>query len=342
MKTVTKTQNQVPTLAFLTAIISLLGSAGAGGAPVTLVNETFSSPTIAEVGGWQSGPVIKVSRQYVQTGVGGSQALQVSAEFQSGGVCDVGSIPVQIGAVVGNELATRQNTQISFDIKVDRPDLDFIYVFVEGWSGFWYNWIPLSGLSTGSFGLIALGSYVPDRFTTVTLPIEALEWMEFWRTTDGHFDPTSKTCQIMFSFGSEGLPALGKIAVTIDNIRVVSKNASVPWMGAASGRATINPEDGTISVVETGVAAHLDAFTETVVFGPDSSVGDLEIVVANGDKLTGKMYFLDPLEVVIEGGTGRFQGVKGSYYQWLYWSDPESDEFTSTSAGWFSNLGWSK
>jgi hypothetical protein len=339
MKNVTKSQNGVRTLAFLSAIISLLGSVGAGGAPVTIVNETFSSPTITELGGWENGPVISVSRQYVQSGVRGSQAVQISAEFPEGEYSDVGTIPVQIGAIVGNELATRQNTEISFDVKVDRPDLDAIFVFLEGWSGFWYNWIP--GLATASFGGVPLGSYIPGEFMTVTVPVDALEWLETWRETDGHFDPTSKTYQVMFGFGSEQLPACGKITVTIDNIRIVSKNPSVPWKGTATGRVTVDPEDGTFTVVETGVAAHLDAFTETVVFGPDGLIGDLEIVVANGDTLTGKMYALDPLEIVIEGGTGRFQGVKGSYYQWLYWSDSESDEFTSTSAGWFSNLGWS-
>ena len=143
----------------------------------------------------------------------------------------------------------------------------------------------------------------------------------------------------MFSFGSEGLPALGPIKVTIDNIRIVSKNPSVPWKGSAAGEVTVNPEDGTFTLVATGVAAHLDAFTETVKFGPDGLVGDLEIVVANGDKLIGKMYNMGPLEVVIEDGTGRFKGVKGSSLESLYWPDTEGYQFTSTSSGWISNLG---
>lgn len=343
MKTIAKVQNEVRRLALLISISSLLGSMSAGGAPVTIVDETFTSPASGEVAGWQSGPVINVSRQYVQSGVRGSQALQVSAEFLTGGVGDVGTIPVQSGEIVGNELATRQNTELSFDLKVDRPDLNFIYVMVEGCSGFWYNWIPLSGLETGSFIRVPLGSYVPGKFMTVTMPIEALEWLEFWRPPEvGHFDPTSKTYQIMFSFGSEGLPALGKIAVTIDNIRVVSKNPSIPWKGAGSGQVTVDEEDGTVTVMEAGVATHLGAYTETVMFGSGGVVGNLQIVAANGDILTGKMYAMDPLEVIIEGGTGRFQGVKGSYYQWLNWLDPESDEFTSTSAGWISSLGLSR
>ena len=148
MKTVPRTKYEVRRLALLTSIISLLGGIGAAGAPVTIVNETFSSPTIETIGGWESGPVINISRQYVQSGVRGSQAVQVSAELLAGGVSDVGFIPVQVGEIVGNELATRQNTELSFDIKVDRPDLHHVYVFAEGWSGFWYNWIPLSGLST--------------------------------------------------------------------------------------------------------------------------------------------------------------------------------------------------
>jgi len=341
MKTTTKTKHEVRRLALLTTVISLLGSIGAAGAPVTFVNETFSSPTMETIGGWENGSVINVSRQYVQSGVRGSQAVQVSAEFQADGGSDVGFIPVQIGEVVGNELATRQNTELSFDIKVDRPDLSHINVYLEGWSGFWYNWIPLSGRVTGSFVSVPLGSYVPGKFKTVTLPIEALEWLESWRETDGHFDPTSKTYQVMFSVGSDGLPALGQITVTIDNIRIVSKNPSVPWKGAATGELIVNPEDGTFTLVAKGVATHLGAFTETVVFGSDGLVGDLEIVAANGDKLTGKMYALDPLEVVIEDGTGRFKGVKGSYLDWLYWPDPDGYQFTSTSAGWLSALGMS-
>ena len=103
-------------LGILTSAMVILGSFDAGGAPVVLVNETFSAPTF-DLFGWEDGSAINISRQYVYDGVEGSIAAQASAEFLPVGEWGgIGTMLLQKGDMLGNELATLQNTVLSFDV----------------------------------------------------------------------------------------------------------------------------------------------------------------------------------------------------------------------------------
>jgi hypothetical protein len=258
----------------------------------------------------------------------------------------VGTMVYQDGAIVGNDLATPQNTVLSFDVKVDRPDLQNVVVGLESWGGFEWNYYFPGALGTGSSGIIPLGSYVPGKFKTVSVAVDDPLWNEelYSGPLAGPFDPSGKTYQIWFQVDSGSLPALGQFTVTIDNVRVSSKNPMVPWKAASTGTVTFNYDNSgnliSVAVAEAGVDTHLGKYTETAALIPQGwgFVGSVEITAANGDKLLGSMFDLPTeLGVTIQDGTGRFAGAKGSYLETLTWTGPTS--FTVNATGRISTVG---
>jgi hypothetical protein len=321
-------------------MITLLGGFTMSAAPASIVNETFDPPTLA-LSGWQDGTTINISRQYVNSGAGGSTAVQMSADFLDYGAY-VGTLVYQNGAMAGNDLATPQNTVLSFDVKADRPDLQNVVFGLQSWEGFeWNSFLPPGLLFNASRGIIPLGSYVPGKFKTVSVGVDDPLWIvePYSGPVAGPFDPSGKTYQIWFQVDAGSLPALGQVAVTIDNVKVSSQNSMVGWKAASSGQVLFDPTIG-YYVVENGIAEHLGNYKEIVTFKPDGT-GVLEITAANGDKLFGFLYVLTPdsteAGVIFENGTGRFQGAKGSYIGTLTWTGPTT--FTGAARGRISTVG---
>jgi hypothetical protein len=255
----------------------------------------------------------------------------------------------QDGQVIGNDLATLQNTVLSFDVKVDRPDLQNIVFGLQSWAGFyWNNYFP-GQLGTASRGIIPLGTYVPGTFKTVSVALDDPLWIEepYAGPLAGPFDASGKTYQIWFQVDSGSLPALGQFTVTIDNIRVATKDPMVPWQATSSGTVTYNHDTSgnvvSLTILQKGVAAHLGNYTETATLNvlPEGLAGSVEITAANGDKLLGAMFDLPTqLGVAITDGTGRFKGAKASFLETFMWTGATS--FTTGGAGCISTVGWSQ
>jgi hypothetical protein len=347
MRTLIRTTSLGRNLGVVTSIIVLGGGLAASAAPALIVNETFDPPGLT-LFGWEDGTTQNISRQYVDTGVGGSIAVQVSADLLNYGGY-VATMVYQDGQVVGNDLATLQNTMLSFDVKVDRPDLQNLVCGLQSWAGFYWNMYLPGQLPTASRGTIPLGAYVPGRFKTVSVALDDPLWIEdpYAGPLAGPFDPSGKTYQIWFQLESGGLPALGQLAVTIDNIKIYSKNRMVPWKAASTGTVTYNYDSSgnfmSVTVVETGVDTHLGKYTESATLSPLGwgLAGNVEITAANGDQLFGLMSDLPTqVGVTITDGTGRFKGAKGSYIETLDWTGDTS--FDVSGEGSVSSVGSNK
>jgi hypothetical protein len=137
------------------------------------VNETYDPPTLATPGSWQDGIVTDLSREYVNKGVGGSSALWVSATFPAQeGYCDVATGLFQSAVMGGNEWATRENTVLSFDIKIDQPGLLNVDIYLDAIGEYCWNFVDFAnGHYTASVGTIPLGNYQPGVFKKIVLPL---------------------------------------------------------------------------------------------------------------------------------------------------------------------------
>jgi hypothetical protein len=270
--------------------------------------------------------------------------MQISGTLLPGDFSYVGSMMYQNGLVMGNGRATLANTTLSFDMKVDRPDLVDVQFHLQAWGGYGYNGFTPGLPKTASRGRIPLGDYTPGKFKTIVVRLNDPLWYQTPGTDwAGPFDPSGKTYQILFQVDSGGLPDRGDFTVTVDNIKICTEHIMVPWKSKSAGEVkyTFDEEGNFISatVDEVGFAAHLGKYTETVTFTPEGNTGDLEITAADGDKLFGYMCFLSDTAVVvaIEDGTGRFEGAKGSYIGSLAWIDDLT--FTATAEGSISTVG---
>lgn len=343
MKTIIRTTRLGRELGVITSVMILLGGAAVGGAPAVIVNETFDHPNLLGLFGWRDATSINVTRQYVNTGVQGSTAVQMSADFLDYGGY-VATVFYQNDAVVGNDLATPQNTVLTFDVKVEQPGLVDLEFGLQSWGGFaWDHYLPPGTPFTASRGRIPLGAYVPGTFKTVSVSVADPLWIEepYTGPLSGPFDPSGKTYQIWFQVDSWSLPAPGQVTVTIDNVRLVTQNAMVPWKAASTGQVFYDLATGAFNLEETGVATYLGSYAQsTVVYlAPDWGwSGDIEITAADGSKLTGFLSDISDTEVgvAITGGTGRFQGAKGSYLETIAWGPTP---YTATSMGRLSSIG---
>ncbi len=308
-----------------------------------IVNETFDPPTLT-LGGWE-GNAQNVSRQYVSEGVKGSTAVQISAELLKvdSQAAYVGTGLYQNGLVMGNDRATLASTALSFDVKVDQPGLLNVVIGLQSWEGYFFNYFTPTLSATASRGIIPLGSYIPGKFKTVVVSLDNPLWIQdpyAGPEFTAPFDPTGKTYQIWIQVDSGGLPAYGSFTVTLDNVKLTTKNPMVEWKSASAGQIVpVDTNPFGYIVVETGVADHLGNFIEIVTPTP-AGTGDVQITAANGDKLLGTLYSLSETAVLValENGTGRFKGAKGSYIAMINWTAPMST-FTATATGSLSTVG---
>lgn len=120
----------------------------------------------------------------------------------------------------------------------------------------------------------------------------------------------------------------------------------VPWKGKGAGQLTpVLTEAGSADAVfEAGVDTYLGKFDAVGIPDPVTGVTWLTLTAANGDLVYGVVTDISgtlPLvqyKVVIYGGTGRFQGIAGSYVETLT-IDPATLAFTATSAGTVNSIG---
>jgi hypothetical protein len=353
MRTGIKTISAGRRLGLVTSIITLLGglTATAGGNGV-IVNDTFDPPTI-ELGGWADG-VVDVSREYVNQGVNGSIAVKISGEFtETWGY--VGTMLYQNGTMLGNDRATLHSCQISLDVKVDRPGLKYLVIGMQSWAGVIWNLADPALPVYSSIGVIPLGAYTPGKFKTMVVPLDDPLWIQdpsFPGTLAGPFEPTGKTWQIFVSVDDGALPGLGAFAMTVDNVKVTTKNPLVPYNAVANGTASYDPAVG-ISLSEAGIAEHLgnyrstgllnvlwmDVSTETLFWG-----GPVVMTAENGDQLFGTLYTFDFVNsmVVISDGTGKFKDAVGSYFSQVTFADETMASFTGKASGSISTVGSNK
>jgi hypothetical protein len=340
MKSVIKTMSAGRRLGLVTSIIALLGGFSANAATLLIVNETYDPPWLP-LAGWDGGAV-SISREYVSEGVGGSTAVQMSADLVDPGAY-VATTLFQSGVMGGNDWATRANTVLSFDIKIDRPGMLSVSMDLESLSG--YDWT--ADQATSSVGTIPLGSYTPGVFKRIVVPLNDPLWVRNPSSTPPFlplFEPSGRTYnQIALQVDSGSLPHLGQFTVTIDNLQVSTKNAMIPFTGTTSGEYTFT-SDG-IVLTEHGYAAHVGSFELNCTVPYDFSPCSVELTAANGDKLLGSFVFgayaAYDYGVQIENGTGRFKGAVGSYRGSVTF-DPTLPAYTATLLGSITTVGSNK
>lgn len=347
MKTITKSTSAGRRLGLLTATITLLGGLAVSAQPGLIINETFDPPTLIPPSGFESPTgVADLSREYVSDGFAGSTALKTSATItEAGGY--FATLLYQNGVVQGNDLATRESTVLSFNLKVDQPGLTHIYISLQSWSG--YGW---SGSPGQSYAFIPLASYTPGKFQTLVVPLDDPLWLAAVSDDDPPvptpFEPGGKTYQISVAVGGWLMTVPGPISITLDNIRISTKDFMLPWKLTSAGQMTVNWGTGAATVSEAGSSTLLGDYTSVIhlenLFG-DVVTGPAELTADNGDKLFGQAYGLswEPVEVlvVIGNGTGRFQGAIGSYMSTFTWTEFLAS-FTATANGSISRIGCSQ
>ena len=319
------------------SMIALLGSPSANAANYLIVNETFDPPTLATPGGWEYGDVMELSREYVDEGVGGSMALQISAKLV-GDYASVSSAMFQSGVMGGNEWATRENTVLSFDIKIDQPGMLSVQAFLDGYPKYLWNYPDGGPAQMDSVARILLGSYQPGIFQKIVVPLNDPRWSSEDLPV---FDPSGRTYNnVTLVVDTEGWPNPGPFKVTVDNVQITTKNAMVPFVGTSAGEVT--PVAEGYRVIDRGVAEHIGSYEAACTIPFDFSPCSIELTAANGDKLFGTFFTGgNDYGFQIEKGTGRFNGVVGSYRAALTW-DPTFTSYTATLRGGLSTVGWNK
>ncbi len=310
-------------------MITLLCGFAVGAPPGLIVNETFDPPTLMPLEGWQSGGVQDITREYVSGGFAGSTAAKMSATFTDA-TGYVGTFIYVNDVVMGNDLATPESTVLSLDLKVDQSGLTGLRVYLRSLSG--YAWEGAQGLSWAD---IPVGSYTPGKFQTVVVPLDDPLWQA---AAAGPFDLKGKTYHFAMLVGGWLTSAPGPIAVTIDNLRISTKNFMLPWKSTSSGQLTMTSQT-TATVLEVGFATYVGAYTNAITFDFLTSTGLFELTAADGNRLFGFMGSLSDTELAfaIEGGTGRLAGVTGTYLVAVTWTE-YLESFTATATGAITGL----
>jgi hypothetical protein len=340
MKTVMETASVGRRLGLVASIITLLGGFSANAATLLILNETYDPPWLP-LAGWEGG-VENVSRDYVSEGVGGSIAVRMSAKLVDPDAY-VATTLFQSGVMGGNDLATRENTVLSFDIKIDRPGMLNVSMELESLGE--YMWTT-PDQATSSVGTIPLGSYKPGVFKRIVVRLDDPLWVQNPYSTPPYlplFEPSGRTYnQIALQVDSGSLLDLGQFAVTIDNLQVSTKNAMIPFEATSAGEVALG-SDGFI-VTDHGNAEHVGSFKGISMLPYAGGLGSAELTAANGDKLLGSIVLganAYDFGVQIENGTGRFIGARGSYRGLLTW-DPTLTSYTATIRGSISTVGSNK
>jgi hypothetical protein len=332
MKTFKGMTSGLSILGLLTSTAAwMIANAGIS-AELKIVNETYDPPLLATPGGWENGVVDNLSRQYVSTGVARSTALEISATFPGTEYASVASAMFQSGIMAGNDRATRDRTELSFDLKVDSAGLLYVGVYLDAFTEWAWNFgdIPNATYS-GAFAPVSLGAYKPGVFHKIVLPLNDPRWQQItiWPTpvVAPWFDPAARIYNnITLVVDSSCLAVPGSFKVTVDNVQVVTKTELVPFKGTTVG-SIVGYSDEMPVLSEDGVAEHIGNFHEDVTFTPDG-LGHVTLTAANGDQIFGTLYLdyatYQFLAVEIEDGTGKFQGIKGSYAGVLNWTGQDS------------------
>ena len=319
-------------LGLVTTMITLVGSFSGLAADYLIVNETYDPPTLTTPIGWQDGNVANVTRQYVNQGVGHSTALQFSGSLQGPDYCDVATALFQTGVMGGNERATRENTVLSFDIKIDQPGLLNVVVDLDAFAEYLWNYGDTADAQyTASVGTIPIGSYKPGVFKRIVLPLNDPRLMQNPYPDPNNmpplFDPSARTYNnVTLVVSSDSFAALpASFAITVDNVQISTENAMVPCdgIGAAELNFSGDPWVGRMD----GIAEDIGIFdlTWTVpasVWAP----GQFELTAANGAKLRGYFHLGDnDFGLQIVNGTGRFTGAAGSWRGLSTWGQQIND-----------------
>jgi hypothetical protein len=339
-------------LGLVASILALFGGLNGMAANYLIVHETYDPPTLATPGGWEYGTVTDLSRQYVSEGVGGSTAIQVSATLTDQD-CGVATCLFQSGAVGGNEWATRENTVLSFDLKIDQPGMLSVDVFLDALAEYCWNYGDFAGGElTSSIATIPLGAYQPGVFKRIVLPLNDPRWVQDpWPDPNNMaplFEPNARTYNNVTltvtggSFGS--FPA--SFTVTVDNVQICTRNAMVPFHAAAAGTLALSAIPDWVVTMQ-GTGAHMGFFDLAASAPLEWAPGVFELTTANGDKLLGNIHpapdNLMGFEVM--EGTGRFEGVTGSLQGTIIYGDPidpTTYPFNMTLMGGLSAVGANK
>jgi hypothetical protein len=131
------------------------------------------------------------------------------------------------------------------------------------------------------------------------------------------------------SISSHRRPALAALLMVLSASTVLAQVNNVQFKGAFDGRATGAVQDGSLLLnsAGAGTAVPIGRFTyaakSTVELANGRETGDIQLVTANGDMISGVLVGLGTptgtpnlthvIELVaITGGTGRFQGATGN------------------------------
>lgn len=323
--------------------LALVSAPCANASAITYLNESYGQPPTWDLNAWEFGAIDSLTREYVQEGVAGSGAVKMSGTFleqYAGATIDLS----QHGGVAGNMGATRENTMLTFDLKVGKPGLRYVIVYLQSWGGYVWDsfgspWDP--ALPTSSVGVIPLGKYVPGVFKSISVPLNAPLWQvdpDYPGPLKGPFEPSGKTHQVFLMVVCEQPADVGEFSVTVDNLKLTTKTDMLEWKARGSGTV------GETALTETGFAEHLGAYVETINIG----IWDVNIQAANGDTLAGWLFpaawdnegNVVRVAVDIVDGTGRFKGAKGSYVADITWTAP--DAYTAEAAGSITSVGATK
>lgn len=300
-------------------LLGLLGGVCVSGAECLIVDQTYDPPPPMGPLGWGDETVVSVSRQFVKEGIGGSTAAQMSATLVDGSYVTL--MLFQSGVMGGNDLATRDNTVVTFDIKIDKPGMQYIGAHFDAFPDYLWDFGAPYGAPLFSYAVIPLGAYKPGVFQKIALPLNSPLWFEGdWP----QFDPAAKTYNnITLQVEAAALPGEGErsITITVDNLRVSTKNDWIPFVGAGTGVLGLNPDGSGYLSTEYGTGEHIGAYKSTIALPWDSPVGTTELTTASGDKLSGSFIFAGAdAGVQFLEGTGRFKGVAGGFRSAITWN----------------------
>lgn len=266
----------------LAGLMAALYGFGPGARATDLLVENFDGTLPAPMGGWSGGGVSGVSYDFVDgVGVGGSTAMQLKATWLDLG--GYAGMLYQNPWVPGTEGATLANTLVSFDLKVNVPEIYGMSIGVQSWTydADW-NWThPTASL----LELVTYPAYdLPEEFETWTFWMADPAWIvdPYSSPWDGYFDPAGNIYQVLFgTTGWLSLPLYDGVSreeiLTVDNLRIWT----VPHIQVTS----ITPEylwppnhkmvEATIEYTVTDPLAEVASTTLTVTSNePANGLGD--------------------------------------------------------------------
>jgi hypothetical protein len=124
---------------------------------------------------------------------------------------------------------------------------------------------------------------------------------------------------------------------------LVQGGETVPYKSKVSGHLTFN-DSGGFTIEETGIGTHLGNFSLVGETDPDGILW-FTLTAANGDQVVG--FLLDAaedlawVELVINGGSGRFEGATG-HITGIVTMDWSTGNYTAVGTGSITTVGPNK